>query len=75
MTKLRWNKNGCTIPERFAVQTSHVRHEGVCYSLMFKRPEDEWAFDHSDIEGTFFGRGGLSKVKAAAQAVADLVDG
>jgi hypothetical protein len=70
VSKLQWTSSKITICERFAVQTEHVREEGVCYSLMCSR-EDHKRAEELDIEMVFYGRGGISKVKAAAQEIAD----
>lgn len=55
---------------RFMVNSDSVRGEGVCYFLMCSMTDRLTAHD-LDIETAFYGRGGVAKVKAAAQAIAD----
>lgn len=57
---------------RFVVQTSHVRGEGVCYTLniLSRRLEDVRREHH--VETAWWGRGGKAKVRAAAQTILDL---
>lgn len=76
MTRLRWSGVGCEQSDRgWFVQTEHVRGEGVCYFLDGLSFEERLALERSPIETSFYGRGGKGKVKAAAQALADLLDG
>lgn len=55
---------------RFTVNSDNVRGEGVCYFLMHSA-EDRRMAERLGIETAFYGRGGVAKVKAAAQAIAD----
>ncbi len=56
----RFSEDGC-----FSINSEKVRGEGVCYFLVSSVPVPR------DIETAFYGRGGVSKVKAAAQEIAN----
>jgi len=68
--RIKW-ENGYAEGESFFVQTEHVRGEGVCYFLERLSPRDEDVRQRFSIETCFYGRGGVAKVKAAAQAIVD----
>lgn len=71
MSKLQW-EGRATADGRLLVQSEQVRGEGVHYYLLgMSRIEQDVAKDF-DIETCFFGRGGVSKVKEAAQRIVDL---
>lgn len=71
MGKLQW-KGRTTTDGRLLVQSEQVRGEGIHYYLIgMSRIEQDVAKDF-DIETCFFGRGGVSKVKEAAQRIVDL---
>lgn len=74
--RLKWVQD-VTLDDRFYIQTEHVRGEGVCYYLGY--PEwspsamRDWRVsERHDVQTSFCGRGGVSKVKAAAQQIADI---
>lgn len=71
MTKLKW-KGNTTTDEHFVVQSAQVRGEGIHYYLVGMSAVEQAVADDFGIETCFFGRGGVSKVKAAAQRIADL---
>lgn len=69
MSKLKWQGRS-TVDDRFRVNSDNVRGEGICYFLACSS-DDRRTAQRLDIETAFYGRGGVSKVKAAAQAIAD----
>lgn len=72
MTRLRWDGRS-TIDGHFLVQSAEVRGEGPHYYLIGMSTVEKQVADEFNIETCFFGRGGVAKVKAAAQRIVDLV--
>jgi hypothetical protein len=62
-----------TLPERFGVQRSVVRGEGVCYELWVRRPEDVAACEALNAETAFYGSHGFRSCRRVAQRIADYV--
>jgi hypothetical protein len=62
-----------TIPERFSVQRSVVRGEGVCYELWVGAPEDAAAAKALSLETAYYGSHGFRSCRRQAQRIADHV--
>lgn len=73
--KLRWSSGRGCVTEGYRnwhIQAEQTRGEPILYFLEGLTFAQEKAAEH--IETAFFGRGGVTKVKAAAQQLADMIE-